>query len=160
MDTITKTVQLEILNLDSIEKPISDLILTAKKYLDFAYAPYSNFQVGAAVLNEKGIIYGGANQENASYPLCMCAERTALYHHAMADKTSKVIAIAITAKSPVKEITTPIMPCGACAQVISEYQMRYEIDIPIYLLTDDLKVYLAKSVNHLLPFGFDKAYLI
>lgn len=141
------------------DSAVQALIAKAIDYLEVAYAPYSNFLVGAAILDNQGQLFGGANQENASYPLCMCGERNALYHHAMASPSTRAVAVAITAKSPTGPINSPIMPCGACAQVLLEYERRYGVDLPIYLITDDEMVYLVKTPKSLLPYGFDDTYL-
>lgn len=135
------------------------LVEASVKFLDHAYAPYSNFLVGAAVLTDAGTIVGGANQENASYPLCMCGERVALYHCAMAHPDEKVVAVAISVKSPKMEVLTPVMPCGACRQVIQEYENRYGNAIKILLRTDDNKVYVIDTIKDLLPLGFDEQFL-
>lgn len=138
---------------------IKHLLRVAEEYLNIAYAPYSNFHVGASVLTDDGHVYGGANFENASYPLCMCGERNALYHSSMASPKSKPIAVAITASIEGKMITQPVMPCGACRQVILEYEYRYQTPIEIYLLTNDNKVYKVKSIKDLLPYSFDGSFL-
>jgi cytidine deaminase len=142
-----------------VDDKIKELLTTAVRYLDIAYAPYSNFHVGAAVLTDDGKIFGGSNQENASYPLCMCGERNALYHTAMASPSSIPVAVAITARTEGKLITSPVMPCGACRQVILEYEYRYGTDINVYLLTNDNKVYKVNSVKDLLPYSFDGSFL-
>lgn len=101
-------------------KPLSHqtirrLELAARKAADSAYAPYSNFKVGAAVLGGSGKIYRGCNVENASYGLCNCAERTAIFSAVAAgERTLK--AVLVYTPTP-----TPTMPCGACRQVINEF---------------------------------------
>ena len=145
--------------IEIIDRDIILLLQKAEAYLEIAYAPYSNFQVGAAVLTNIGHIFGGANFENASYPLCMCGERNALYHCTMASPNEVPSAIAITAKMKGKNITSPVMPCGACRQVILEYEYRYGIDIAIYLLTNDDKVFKISSIKNILPYSFDGSFL-
>lgn len=136
------------------------LISLAIEFRGKAYAPYSNFLVGAAVLTASGKILGGANQENASYPLCMCGERVALYHSAMALPGDPVVAVAIVVKSPMGAVLNPVMPCGACRQVLKEYEDRYGNDIKIIIRTDDERVWVVNSVKDLLPLGFDNTFLI
>lgn len=137
-----------------------DLMALAQEFRKKAYAPYSNFLVGAAVLTNSGKMFGGANQENASYPLCMCGERVALYHSAMAAPGDAVIAVAICVKSPIGEVLNPVMPCGACRQVIKEYEDRYKGNIQILIGTDDYKIWKVNSVKDILPLGFDDTFLI
>lgn len=116
-----------------------------------AYVPYSKFQVGAALVTKDGKVYQGANIENASYPLCMCAERNALYNALMhGEKKENFVAMAVTGKT-----AGPISPCGACRQVISEL---FPKNAPIYLtnLEGALK---ETNVLELLPFAFDDSDL-
>lgn len=94
-----------------------ELIATAKEYRERAYVPYSNFKVGAAVLAKSGKIYGGCNIENASYPVTNCAERTAIFK-AVSEGERELEAIAVIA-----DTEGPCSPCGACRQVMAEYQM-------------------------------------
>ena len=135
------------------------LIEMAMNFREKAYAPYSNFLVGAAALTASGKMLGGANQENASYPLCMCGERVALYHSAMAMPADPVVAVAIVVKSPVGPVLNPVMPCGACRQVLKEYEDRYDNDIKILIRTDDGRIWVVNSVKDLLPLGFDDTFL-
>ncbi len=140
--------------------PIEEaLVAESVSQLDNAYAPYSNFQVGAAVLMNDGSIYGGCNQENASYPLCMCGERVALYHATIASPHQKVKAIAITARNDKFKMLSPVMPCGACRQVILEYEQRHKQPIKLYFRADDEKIYSTENSACLLPFGFDGSFL-
>ncbi len=147
---------------DSIDKlPSKDAncVKQAIEYLGYAYAPYSNFLVGASVMMADGTLYGGANQENASYPLCMCAERVALYHAAMMERSQKISCIAITAKHHSKKLIDPAMPCGACRQVINEYESINKAKIKIYLINDNQEVYMIDSIKPLLPYSFDGSVL-
>ncbi len=93
-----------------------ELIAKAIEARTLSYSPYSNFAVGAAILTKDGQVYQGANIENSSYPLCMCAERNAIYnammHHAQKDDIAMLVVVADT--------PNPCSPCGACRQVISE----------------------------------------
>lgn len=151
---------MEVLSPEEVPAIYQTLIDKALEFRDKAYAPYSKFLVGAAVLTKSGLMFGGANQENASYPLCMCGERVALYHSAMAAPADEVVAVAICVKSPIGDIMQPVMPCGACRQVIKEYEDRYKGDIRIIIRTDDGRVWMVKSVKDLLPLGFDDSFLI
>ena len=125
-----------------------ELIKSAEKARQLSYSPYSRFAVGAALLTKDGKVFLGANIENSSYPLCMCAERNAIYN-AMMDgyKKEDFLALALTA-----DTDEPCSPCGACRQVISELLPE---DAPIYManLKGDLK---AVTVKELLPFAFSE----
>lgn len=124
----------------------TQLIEKAKEARKLSYSPYSKFAVGAALLCKDGKVFQGANVENASYPLCMCAERNALYNAMMNGyKKSDFVALAITA-----DTDEPCSPCGACRQVISEL---FPSDAKIYLanLKGDLK---ETNIEELLPFSF------
>lgn len=123
---------------------IEQLLEEAKKAREFAYVPYSKFKVGAALLTEDGQIIRGCNVENASYGLCNCAERTALFK-AYSDGVTKFKAMAIVA-----DTDGPCAPCGACRQVISELTPK---GMPIYLtnLKGDV---LETNIETLLPGAF------
>ena len=112
----------------------AQLIAIAEEARQLSYSPYSHFAVGAALLCSDGSVYSGANVENSSYPLCMCAERNAIYNAMMHGKTSEdFLALAVVA-----DTEGPCSPCGACRQVISEL---FPPKAPIYLsnLNGDLK---------------------
>jgi len=100
------------------------LIKKAEKALCSAYAPYSEFKVGASVLLNNGKLISGSNQENAAYPSGLCAERVALFHAKSKYPDSVIDAIAITANSDNFDINHPVTPCGACRQVIAEVESR------------------------------------
>ena len=124
----------------------TQLIEKAKEARNLSYSPYSKFAVGAALLCKDGKVFQGANVENASYPLCMCAERNALYNAMMNGyKKSDFLALAIVA-----DTDEPCSPCGACRQVISEL---FPKESKIYLanLKGDLK---ETDIEELLPFSF------
>jgi cytidine deaminase len=124
------------------------LIELAKKAREMSYSPYSHFAVGAALLCKDGSVYQGANVENASYPLCMCAERNALYNAYMHGKTKEdFVAFALIA-----DTDEPCSPCGACRQVISEL---YPANAPIYMSNMHGKIKETNAVE-LLPFAFNK----
>lgn len=143
------------------ELSLSDqkLLKQAHQAVHASYSPYSNFKVGAAVLLENGKILGGSNQENASYPLCLCAERTAFSAAASLYPTTKIVAIAVTAKSEKNVIDKPISPCGACRQVICEVEQKFSSDIRIILQGEVGQVYEFNSGKDLMPFSFDAEYL-
>ena len=159
MEEQTFSFKMKVYQKEEIPVEYLALVETAIGFKEHAYAPYSNFLVGAAVLTEGGHIVGGANQENASYPLCMCGERVALYHCAMAHPSEKVVAVAISVKSQSTEVLSPVMPCGACRQVIQEYENRFGSPIKIIIVTDDGKVWIIDTIKDILPLGFDERFL-
>jgi len=124
-----------------------------------AYAPYSHFKVGAAILLGSGEITIGSNQENAAYPSGLCAERVAIFHTGALFPNEKIMAIAITASSQTQPLVEPIAPCGACRQSLSEYETKQQTPIAIYFMGETGKVAKVASVTDLLPFGFDSKYL-
>ena len=142
---------------DSIEElPSSDasLLKAAGKAADAAYAPYSQFKVGAAVLLETGEVVPGNNQENVAYPSGLCAERVALFTVGAQYPNVPVVAIAITCKSDNFNIDEPLAPCGACRQVMVEYEKKSGVNIRIILRGQEGKVHIIDSVGAILPFSF------
>ena len=124
-----------------------ELVDVAIEARERSYSPYSNFAVGAAILCADGSVYIGANVENASYPLCMCAERNAIYNAMMDGKTSDdFLMLAVVA-----DTEGPCSPCGACRQVISEL-LPENADVVMSNLDGDMRV---AKVGELLPFAFD-----
>ncbi len=130
------------------------LIELARKSTQSAYAPYSNFHVGAALLLEDGTLIIGNNQENASYSLGVCAERVALFTAGANYPDKRIIAMAITAQSNSFVINRPIAPCGACRQVIAEYEHRQKSPIRLLLTGTSGTVLAADSIEGLLPMQF------
>ena len=122
------------------------LILKAKEARNLSYSPYSKFAVGAALLCKDGQIFVGANIENSSYPLCMCAERNALYNAMMNGyKKDDFQALAIVADTP-----EACSPCGACRQVISELFPKDGV-----IVLANLKgAYQETNIAELLPLAF------
>lgn len=124
-----------------------------------AYAPYSNFFVGAALLLDNGEIVSGNNQENAAYPSGICAERVAIFSaHALYPKAA-IKKIAITAHSSQTTVDKPISPCGACRQVIAEYQTLFGNNIEIIMSGETGKIFRVNSIEDLLPFMFNSKAL-
>jgi len=124
-----------------------------------AYAPYSKFSVGVALLLDNGEVIIGSNQENASYPSGLCAERTAIYYKGAKYPKAKILRMAIIAGSQKNPTTTPIPPCGACRQAIAEYEVNQEFPIEIYFMGASGKVVKSDSLSNLLPLVFDKSVL-
>jgi cytidine deaminase len=145
--------------LEELTAEDQELMSAAIIQLENAYAPYSGFQVGAAVRLADRAVFLGSNQENASYPLCMCAERVALYNAAVYRKDIPVESLAITVKNIRKPVMRPVSPCGACRQVISEYETRHQHPIRILLKSDAPEIYEITSVGDILPLGFNGSFL-
>lgn len=146
-------------SMDKLPETISSLMEVAIEAREKAYAPYSQFLVGAAILLDSGIVVPGSNQENASYPSGLCAERTAIYYAGAKYPEAKLMGIAITARARDKETTTPIPPCGACRQAIAEYEIRQESPIPLYFMGERGEVWKSESLENLLPLLFTSKYL-
>lgn len=138
---------------------IKELMTSATKARDNAYAPYSKFKVGAAILLDNDNVVTGSNQENASYPSGLCAERTAIYYAGAKYPNAKILKMAITASSQNQVTDTPIPPCGACRQAIAEYEIKQEQPIEIYFMGAKGKVVKSNSLANLLPLGFDRSFL-
>lgn len=130
------------------------LIDLAKEAAINAYAPYSNFQVGAALLLDTGQIVIGNNQENACYPAGLCAERVAFFAAKSQFPNNEILKVVIVAKLKSEENFKMATPCGSCRQVMSEYENNQKAKIKVYLLDSDGSVYLADSVDTFLPFKF------
>lgn len=124
-----------------------------------AYAPYSNFLVGAALLLEDGTLFKGSNQENAAYPSGLCAERTALFAMSAYHPNKKIKLIAVTARRRSESHFLPAMPCGACRQVMAEYEYKQGEPIPVLLQGPHSTFYRLRSVSDMLPFQFNKEHL-
>lgn len=135
------------------------LIDKAKEASQSAYAAYSNFKVGAALLLDNQEIIIGNNQENAAYPSGLCAERVAVFYANAKYPNNTVSAIAIAACNKDGFLPYPITPCGACRQVLLETEERYEKPITVILYgTENIKV--IPNAKSLLPFFFDKNSLV
>ena len=138
---------------------IQALMELAVKTRKNAYAPYSKFRVGAAILLNNGKVVLGSNQENAAYPSGLCAERVAIFQAGSLYPNAKIVKLAITAASDVNPTNNPIPPCGACRQSIAEYELKQTEPIEIYFMGETGEVYKSDSIANLLPFSFDKKYL-
>lgn len=143
-------------SLEELDSESKYLVHKAKEAAAHAYAPYSRFLVGAALLLEEGTVVTGTNQENAAYPSGMCAERVALYAAAAQYPGQRIMKIAVTAKRKGAKELLPATPCGACRQVILEYEVRQLKPIEIVMYSNDKQWIKAASAESLLPFAFTK----
>lgn len=125
------------------------LLDTAIAYRKMAYSPYSNYAVGAAVLAEDGLIYGGNNIENSAYPSGLCAERVAIFK-AISEGNRKIEAIAIVTANAGS-------PCGACRQVMREFA---KLDMPVILGNDKGEIHFESTMDGILPRSFGPEDLV
>ena len=146
-------------NLAELDKSDADLMLAAEKSLSNAYAVYSGFKVGAALLLENGETILGNNQENIAFPSSLCAERVALYYCKANYPDVKVLKIAITAKASSSKLIVPVTPCGACRQVMSEYERIQDTSIEVILKGEEGEVFVFDRVADLLPLAFQTTAL-
>jgi cytidine deaminase len=160
MKNITVTTQLTVFETtQELPIEIQDLMQQAITIRKNAYAPYSRFRVGAALLLDNGKIVLGSNQENAAYPSGLCAERVAIFQAGAIYPDAKILKMAITAASDTNQTKSPIPPCGACRQSISEYEFKQDYPIEIYFMGEIGAIYKSDSLKNLLPFTFDKNFL-
>jgi cytidine deaminase len=145
--------------INELQSEIQSLMNQAIETRKNAYAPYSKFRVGAAILLDNGKIVLGSNQENAAYPSGLCAERVAIFQAGAIYPNAKIVKLAITAASDTNPTLSPIPPCGACRQSIAEYEFKQDTPIEIYFMGESGEVYKSNSINNLLPLSFDKTSL-
>ena len=143
----------EILSLEEIPLDQQELVKAAYEATENSYANYSNFNVGAAIRLGDGRIVIGANQENAAFPVGLCAERTAIFAAQANYPDQKITHIAVTAKNLNGFLKQPVTPCGSCRQVMLEIEERYKNPMTILLCGTD-KIYRIKTVKDLLPLCF------
>lgn len=154
---IKKNIQFELSCYDSfseLSKSEQELIQKARQIASSAYAPYSGFHVGAALLLENGEIITGNNQENAAYPSGICAERTAIFYAKAHFPDVAIQAIAITASVNGEFISNPAYPCGACRQVLLEARNRSGKPMKVILAGDE-KTEILEDARNLLPLPFE-----
>lgn len=132
------------------------LLAQAQLATQNAYAPYSNFLVGAALLLSDGSIYLGNNQENAAYPSGLCAERTALFGMSANNPDKTIRKLAVTARRDGTAAFLAALPCGGCRQVMAEFENRQETPIMVIMQAENGQIYRCQSVDMLLPLQFSK----
>lgn len=141
-----------------LSEEAQNIITAAEAAAGKAYAPYSGFKVGAALLLASGEIITGANHENASFPAGICAERAALGTLEM-DESHKVRAMAVAYKTVKEEQHPPLSPCGICRQSILEAQLHQGSPITVYMSSPDGAVIMVEDASYLLPFHFSSEFL-
>jgi cytidine deaminase len=144
----------EYVSIDQLDSQDRELAQAAIEALSGSYAPYSGFNVGAAVRMEDGDIVKGANQENAAYPSGLCAERTALFYAGASRPDQAMTSIAIAAGQNGILCAAPATPCGACRQVMAQYQQKSGKPMSIILVGGE-KIWIFDKVDDLLPLIFD-----
>jgi len=137
-------------SLDGFDTDEKKVIDTAKKACDGAYAPYSNFHVGAAALLESGKIVTGNNQESEVFPAGICAERNLLFHHMGTDPQDRIVMLAIASMPDEREC----YPCGICRQVLNDVQKRQGKPFKV-IMTSGKTATVVEDVSYLLPFTFE-----
>jgi cytidine deaminase len=147
-------------NLDELAEADRDLCIRAEEALTSSYSPYSKFKVGTAILLEGGDVVLGSNQENVAYPSGLCAERVALFTIGATQPGAVIKTMAITAHTDAFVIDKPVTSCGACLQVMAEFEQRQgaEIEVLFYCLNGE--IWKVKGVQSLLPFAFVENRLI
>jgi cytidine deaminase len=146
-------------HLEDLDAESKYLTHKAKDATVHAYAPYSKFLVGAAVLLDDGTIVTGTNQENAAYPSGMCAERVALFAVASQHPEKKIVKISVVAKRKGGKEILPATSCGPCRQVMLEFEQRQEKAFEVVMQNQEHRWVKAPSAESLLPFSFTKASL-
>lgn len=157
MKQLKQQIDYELYNsINELNEEDKSLLEKAMEYSTSAYAPYSHFNVGAAVLLENGVIVKGNNQENAAYPSGLCAERVALFSCGAQYPEVPIKTIAVTAFFENSKTPHPVSPCGNCRQVMVESEHRYQNNIRLIMITDGGKIIVLSSVKLLLPFLFNR----
>jgi cytidine deaminase len=150
----------EIVNhLENLDLESKYLVHKAKDAATHAYAPYSKFQVGAAVLLEDGTIVTGTNQENAAFPSGMCAERVALFSAIAQHPESVITKVAVVARRKGGKELVPATSCGPCRQVMLEFEIRQGKPFQVVMQNQEHHWVKTASAESLLPFSFTKASL-
>lgn len=146
-------------NSNQLSKVDQELLEAAKKATQTAYAPYSHFNVGAAARLSSNDIIVSSNQESASFPVGICAERALLNSIGSQYPHQKITTLAISYEPVGKPSNEPLSPCGMCRQSLLDYETRFQAPIKIIMAGKSGKVMVVNTASHLLPFGFDGAIL-
>ncbi|MBP1645907.1 MAG: hypothetical protein H6Q16_1482 [Bacteroidetes bacterium] len=141
-------------SIEGLSKEDRELLMEAQNSLETSYSPYSKFRVASSVRMDSGVVFCGANQENSAYPSGLCAERVALFYAGAHSKNAKVVSIAVVAQNSDNKFSKAY-PCGACLQVMSEWEMRFKTSIRIIVQIDDNRVQIFDGVRSLMPFSFN-----
>ena len=145
--------KIKVLKIEELSSSEKKLIKEANKQSLMAYAPYSNFQVGSALLLENGEIIGGNNQENSSFSAGICAERVALFSAKSQYPSVNILTLAIVAKKNEHTTESPVCPCGICLQALLEYEEKQNKPIKL-ILAGKKEVYIIEKIKDCLPLSF------
>ncbi len=145
----------EVTKLEDLSEAIQKLITASEMAVITSHAPYSKFHVGAALLLDNGKIVKGSNQENVSFPIGFCAERTAISAKVSVYPKSSIEAIAVSVLSETGKILAPVAPCGMCRQALLEEESKQDNDMKVYLSGNNKEIIIVDSIKDLLPFQFD-----
>ncbi|MDH6355791.1 cytidine deaminase [Dysgonomonas sp. PH5-45] len=159
MKNIVLNTKIQVYNIDEASQTQKKLIEAAKEATQRAYAPYSGYRVGAAVLLDNGQVITGNNQENAAYPSGLCAERTALFYANAQHPDVAVKMMAVIAYNNGDFTDDVCSPCGSCRQVLTEIENRFDTPVTILMCSKD-QVYKVESACELLPLCFTKKSLM
>lgn len=159
MKQISINTTISVLSKHELSQEEQDLMAQAIEARSKAYAPYSKFTVGAALLLDNEIVVQGSNQENAAYPSGLCAERVAIYYAGATYPNAKIVKMFITASPKDRDLEEPIPPCGSCRQAIAEYEFKQDSPITIFFMGAKGDIYKSDSLKNILPLVFDKNHL-
>ena len=146
-------------SLDELNSQDQILCIEAKKAMSNSHSPYSGFRVGVAVQLESGRIVYGSNQENVAYPSGLCAERVALFLIGTTYPDDKILSMAITAQTAHFLIKEPVTSCGACLQVMAEYEKKQSHPINVLFYCLNGAIIRTTGIKTLLPFAFEEMRL-
>lgn len=146
-------------SIDELTSQDKILCIEAKKAMSNSHSPYSGFRVGVAVQLESGRIVYGSNQENVAYPSGLCAERVALFMIGTTYPDDKIVSMAITAQTDHFLIKEPVTSCGACLQVMAEYEKKQSHPINVLFYCLNGAIIRTTGIKTLLPFAFEETRL-
>jgi len=154
LNKIELKIELEEKAYDELTELEMELISKSKEAIHLSHSPYSKFRVGCAIRLENGTIVSGANQENAAYPMCLCAEGATLASVATQHPSQKIIAVSIYVP-----LESPASPCGFCRQSFKEYETRMNKKF-MYYLASNHSIYIFEGIDTILPLAFSSEDLI
>lgn len=149
----------EVASIDALSREDKTLVEMARTATASAYAPYSHFHVGAAAQLQNGTLLTATNQENASYPVGICAERSLLATIGALHPNAPIQTIAISYKSKAGADDEPVAPCGMCRQSLVEYAHRTSQKIRLLLTGQTGKIWIIENADTLLPLSFSASNL-